>query len=94
MMPWPRLFKLRSRDGRLPGPKGLAMRRHCIACLHFRNDPAEIEAAVPGLMSLSSAQASVRADDGLCLNHDRLVTARSSCAAFRPAQPGHATGLD
>jgi hypothetical protein len=52
----------------------------CAACKHFRNDPAALEAAFPGLASLSSARGSVRADDGLCARHDRYLSAWASCA--------------
>lgn len=58
----------------------------CGACGHFRNDPAYLEAAIPGLSSLSSGDASVRADDGLCLRHERYSSARASCADFTPAE--------
>jgi hypothetical protein len=54
--------------------------RQCRTCRHFRNDAAFLEAALPGLASLSSGYGSVRADDGLCLLHDRYLGARSSCA--------------
>ncbi len=54
----------------------------CGACRHFRNDPGYLEEAFAGLTSLSSAYGSVRSDDGLCLRHDRYLTARSSCADF------------
>jgi hypothetical protein len=54
----------------------------CAACTQFRNDPAYLEAAMPGLSSLSSAYASVRADDGICLRHDRYLSARAGCADF------------
>ncbi|MGD1015636.1 MAG: hypothetical protein ABR863_04250 [Roseiarcus sp.] len=37
---------------------------------------------MPGFSSLSSAFASVRADDGLCLMRDRYLSARASCARF------------
>jgi hypothetical protein len=57
----------------------------CASCRHFRNDPAYLEAAMPGLTSLSSASASVRADDGLCLRHDRYLGAGRSCADFTAA---------
>ncbi len=57
----------------------------CAGCAHFRNDPAFLESAFNGLASLSSGYASVVADDGLCLHHDRLTSARSWCAAFRRA---------
>jgi len=52
------------------------------ACRHFRNDPAYLEAAIPGLECLSSGAASVRGDDGLCLRHDRYLGAGRSCADF------------
>jgi hypothetical protein len=42
-------------------------------------------AAPPSLSSLSSAFASVRADDGLCLARDRYLSARASCARFAAA---------
>ena len=58
---------------------------HCGSCQHFRNDPAYLEAAIPGLSSLSSSAASVRADDGLCLHRDRYLSARASCADFAAA---------
>ena len=60
-----------------------AVARACAHCAHFRNDPADIEAALPGLASLSSGSGSVRSDDGLCLKHDRFVTMGSSCSVFR-----------
>ena len=54
----------------------------CLACRHFNNAPIELEAALPGLSSLSSAYAAVRSDDGLCALHRRYVAASSVCAAF------------
>jgi hypothetical protein len=56
--------------------------RSCLACRHFNNAPIELEAALPGLSSLSSAYAAVRSDDGLCAVHHRYVAASSVCAAF------------
>jgi hypothetical protein len=56
--------------------------RRCGYCAHFRNDRAYLEAAMPGLASMSSGDASVRADDGICLRHDRYLSARASCAEF------------
>ena len=56
--------------------------RWCGYCAHFRNDRAYLEAAIPGLTSMSSGDASVRADDGICLRHDRYLSARASCADF------------
>jgi hypothetical protein len=52
----------------------------CARCRHFNGRPLEIEAALPGLSSLSSGYASVRDQDGLCALHDRYVAARSVCA--------------
>jgi hypothetical protein len=66
--------------------------RRCGACRHFRNDPAYLEAAIPGLSSLSSAAASVRADDGLCLRHDRYLGSDAVCAAFAAAHAGQSNG--
>jgi hypothetical protein len=53
--------------------------RSCGDCRHFNGRPSDIEAAFPGLSSLSSAYAAVRSDDGLCAAHDRYVAATSSC---------------
>jgi len=57
----------------------------CAGCRHFNGRPLDLEAALPGLSSLSSAYASVRSDDGICALHDRYVAASSWCA-------GHARG--
>jgi hypothetical protein len=65
--------------------------RHCLACIHFRNDAMFLEAAFGGLTSLSSAFGSVRADDGICLRHDRYLSARSCCPEFAAA-PATADG--
>lgn len=54
----------------------------CLQCKHFDHAPAQIEAALPGLSSLSSAYAAVRANDGICAVHDRYVAASSVCDAF------------
>jgi hypothetical protein len=62
----------------------LRIRRECRSCAHFRNDAAFIEAAFAGLTSLSSAFGSVRSDDGICLHHDRYLSARSCCRDFSP----------
>jgi hypothetical protein len=54
-------------------------RASCRSCAHFRNDPAYIEATIKGLATMSSAHASVRADDGVCLRHDVYLSAEASC---------------
>jgi hypothetical protein len=57
-------------------------RRQCRNCRHFHNDPKYLETAFKGLTSLSSGYASVRSDDGICVRHDRYLSARSSCPDF------------
>jgi hypothetical protein len=54
----------------------------CRTCKHFDNAATALEAALPGLSSLSSAYAAVRRDDGLCAVHNRYVVGFSVCAAF------------
>jgi hypothetical protein len=54
----------------------------CRRCRHFECAPAAVEAALPGLSSLSSAYAAVRANDGICLIHDRYVAESSLCAQY------------
>jgi hypothetical protein len=56
----------------------------CAACTHFCTDPLEIEAELPGLVALSSAHGSVRAQDGLCRLHLRLSNGRRPCSEFTP----------
>ena len=60
-------------------------REECLGCIHFRNDPAYLESVFKGLSSLGSGYGSVRADDGLCLRHDRYLSAHSWCADFAAA---------
>jgi len=52
----------------------------CSDCRHFQDQPAALEAVLPGLSSFSSAYASVRSDDGICVLHDRYVAASGNCA--------------
>jgi len=56
--------------------------RCCLGCRHFNHAPAALEAALPGLSSLSSGYAAVRADDGICAIHDRYVAGSSVCAQY------------
>jgi hypothetical protein len=56
--------------------------RKCRHCRHFRNDSQYLETAFPGLTSMSSGYGSVRAEDGICLRHDRYLNAESSCPQF------------
>jgi len=62
----------------LPGPA-------CLSCRHFKNAPQSLEAAFPGLASLSSGYAAVRLNDGLCEQHHRYVTASNHCASYAAA---------
>lgn len=59
--------------------------RRCGLCRHFRNDARYLETAIPGLSSLSSASASVRADDGICTLRERYLSAHGACTDFAPA---------
>jgi hypothetical protein len=56
----------------------------CRSCHHFRNDANYLETVFRGLTSLSSGYGSVRSDDGICVRHDRYLSARSSCSDFCP----------
>jgi hypothetical protein len=57
---------------------------HCLQCKHFRNSPEDLEAAYGGLKVLSSAYASVRSEDGICLLSDRILSACQCCRLFDP----------
>jgi hypothetical protein len=68
----------------MPAARGAEARKaglieQCGSCVHFRNDPAYLEAVFPGLTSLSSGYASVRADDGLCARHELYLSAGAWC---------------
>ena len=54
----------------------------CFQCNHFRNSPEYLESACKGLKVLSSAYASVRSEDGICVLNDRYMSARQSCDRF------------
>ena len=58
----------------------------CRDCAFFRNDPAFLEQTFKGLNAMSSAWGSVCADDGLCLLHDRHLSADAYCDRFEPAK--------
>ncbi len=55
----------------------------CLNCQHFRNSPAYLESLYKGLTSLSSAHASVRKDDGVCLLRDIYLSADNWCDQFK-----------
>jgi hypothetical protein len=54
----------------------------CGNCIHFQNNPAILEKTLPGLTSLSSGFASVRAQDGLCDHHDLYLSGGDSCLDY------------
>jgi hypothetical protein len=56
----------------------------CARCAHFIDQPAQIEALIPGLTAMGSARASVRSDDGICAVHECVVWARDLCGEFSP----------
>jgi hypothetical protein len=55
----------------------------CGSCRYFCQSPHEIESQMPGMRSLGSGHASVRASDGICRRHDRYLTASSHCADYQ-----------
>ncbi len=58
------------------------MTARCADCRWLERRADRLEARLGGWRVLSSADASVRGDDGLCLRHDRLVASGGGCAAF------------
>jgi hypothetical protein len=64
---------------------------HCAACAYFRDDAEFIEANMPGLTSMGSGHASVRARDGICLRLDRYLSGDGLCGHF--AAIGGASGI-
>jgi hypothetical protein len=52
----------------------------CGSCRYFCQSPHEIESQMPGMRSLGSGYAAVRAADGICRRHDRYLGATSRCA--------------
>jgi hypothetical protein len=64
----------------------------CGNCRYFRNDAAYLERLFAGLTSLSSGDGSFRSNDGICLRHDRYLTAEAFCAEFTPAEPSRLSG--
>jgi hypothetical protein len=56
----------------------------CQHCVYFKNDPAFIEAAYPGLTVMSSGFASVRDKDGLCSFNQIYLSAGDSCVHYEP----------
>jgi len=59
-----------------------AVEERCGSCRYFCQAPHEIESQLPGMRSLGSGYASVRAADGICRRHDRYLGAASHCAHY------------
>jgi hypothetical protein len=55
----------------------------CGSCRYFCQAPHEIESQMPGMRSLGSVYASVRAADGICRRHDRYLGATARCADYQ-----------
>ena len=54
-------------------------RPRCLNCRQFRNGPRYLESVFKGMNILSSAYASVRSNDGICLLHDLYLSAEARC---------------
>ncbi len=67
-----------------PGRGAPAPDARCARCASFRDDPQTIIDALPGLQALSSVHGAVRAQDGICLLHQRLVSRVAACPGFEP----------
>jgi hypothetical protein len=59
-----------------------AVEESCGSCRYFCQAPHEIESQLPGIRSLGSGHASVRAADGICRRHDRYLGASSHCSDY------------
>jgi len=56
--------------------------KSCFTCVHFHNSPKYMESVYPGLNTLSSGNASVRKDDGICNLHELYLSADASCEQY------------
>jgi len=54
----------------------------CFTCKYFHNSPKYMESVYPGLNTLSSGNASVRKDDGICDLHELYLSADASCEQY------------
>jgi len=54
----------------------------CFTCVNFHNSPKYMENIYPGLNTLSSGNASVRKDDGICDLHELYLSADASCEQY------------
>jgi hypothetical protein len=68
--------------------------RICLNCRHFRNSPRYLESVYKGLTSLSSAYASVRKDDGICVERDLYLSASACCERYAAREPPQRTSAE
>jgi hypothetical protein len=47
--------------------------RTCRSCVHFDDDPAHLEAEIPGILVFGSAYSSARGHAGMCKKLDRFL---------------------
>ena len=61
----------------------------CQHCVHFDDDPASIEAEIPGLTSFGSAYSSARGHAGICQKFDRFMdpVMALDCPSFEARKP-------
>ena len=62
------------------------IRLTCQHCANFNDDPAFIEAEIPGLTSFGSAYSSARGNAGICRELDRFMdpVPAQECPLFEP----------
>ncbi|MEX1309451.1 MAG: hypothetical protein AB1Z65_03445 [Candidatus Sulfomarinibacteraceae bacterium] len=70
-------------------PAGSTAVLTCRSCVHFDDDPARLEAEVPGILVFGSAYGSSRGHAGLCAKlgrfHDPIPA--GACPAFEKRAP-------
>jgi len=69
-------------------PKGDPGEPRCDRCRHFMDDPARMEAELPGIQILGSMYGSSRGDSGFCAVHARFASPGDCCAAFEARDGG------
>jgi len=65
------------------------IKKTCQHCSKFNDDPAFIEAEIPGLTSFGSAYSSARGHAGICQAFDRFMdpVLAENCPSFAPRAP-------
>ena len=64
------------------------IKQTCQHCAHFVDDPAAIEAEIPGRTSFGSAYSSARGYAGICQELDRFMdpVPAQECSLFKPRE--------